>query len=72
LPWSERYAVDIKLSTAGLDAARLATLAWPPADRPACFVCGPTGFVEAFANLLVDQGQDPQRIKIERFGPSGS
>jgi ferredoxin-NADP reductase len=55
-----------------LDAARLATLAWPPADRPACFVCGPTGFVEAVANLLVDQGYAPERIKTERFGPSGS
>jgi ferredoxin-NADP reductase len=39
-----------------LDAARLAILAWSPADRPACFVCGPTGFVEAVANLLVDRG----------------
>jgi ferredoxin-NADP reductase len=55
-----------------LDAAGLATLAWPPADRPACFVCGPTGFVEAVANLLVDQGYAPERIKTERFGPSGS
>jgi ferredoxin-NADP reductase len=55
-----------------LDAARLATLAWPAADRPACFVCGPTGFAEAVANLLVDQGYAPERIKIERFGPSGA
>jgi ferredoxin-NADP reductase len=55
-----------------LDAARLATLAWPPADRPACFVCGPTAFAEAVANLLVDQGYAPERIKTERFGPSGT
>jgi ferredoxin-NADP reductase len=55
-----------------LDAARLATLAWPPAAAPACFVCGPTGFVEAVANLLIDQGYPPGRIKTERFGPSGS
>jgi ferredoxin-NADP reductase len=55
-----------------LDAARLTELGWPPADRPVCFVCGPTGFVEAVANLLIDQGHDPQRIKTERFGPSGS
>jgi ferredoxin-NADP reductase len=55
-----------------LDAARLATLAWPPAAAPACFVCGPTGFVEAVANLLIDQGYAPERIKTERFGPSGS
>jgi ferredoxin-NADP reductase len=55
-----------------LDAARLATLAGPSADWPACFVCGPTGFVEAVADLLVDQGYAPGRIKTERFGPSGS
>jgi ferredoxin-NADP reductase len=55
-----------------LDGARLATLAWPPADRPACFVCGPTGFVEAVADLLVDRGYAPGQIKTERFGPTGS
>ena len=55
-----------------LDAARLAALAWPPSAAPACFVCGPTGFVEAVAKLLVDQGHDPGRIKTERFGPSAA
>jgi ferredoxin-NADP reductase len=55
-----------------LDGARLATLAWPPADAPACFVCGPTGFVEAVADLLVGKGYAPERIKTERFGPTGS
>lgn len=53
-----------------LDAQRLAELAWPPSAAPACFVCGPTGFVEAAAKLLVEQGHDPGRIKTERFGPS--
>jgi ferredoxin-NADP reductase len=55
-----------------LDQARLAALAWPPSVAPACFVCGPTGFVEAVANLLVDQGHAPGRIRTERFGPSGT
>lgn len=41
----------------------------PPGS--ACFVCGPTGFVEAAADLLVHLGHDPARIKTERFGPSG-
>jgi ferredoxin-NADP reductase len=36
-----------------------------------CFVCGPTGFVEAAADILLARGQDPRRIKTERFGPSG-
>jgi ferredoxin-NADP reductase len=55
-----------------LDAAQLTARAWPPAAGPACFVCGPTGFVEAVADLLIDQGYAPGRIKTERFGPSGN
>jgi ferredoxin-NADP reductase len=35
------------------------------------FVCGPTGFVETVADLLVDAGHQPGKIKTERFGPSG-
>jgi ferredoxin-NADP reductase len=35
------------------------------------FVCGPTGFVETVADLLVDLGLDPVRVKTERFGPTG-
>jgi ferredoxin-NADP reductase len=44
------------------------------ADRPEplrVFVCGPTGFVEHVANLLVQLGRDPHAIKTERFGPTG-
>ena len=39
-----------------------------PADAPAVFVCGPTGFVEAVADLLVEIGHDPTAIRTERFG----
>jgi ferredoxin-NADP reductase len=44
------------------------------ADRPEplrAFVCGPTGFVEHVADLLVQLGRDPHAIKTERFGPTG-
>ncbi len=41
------------------------------AQPPAVFVCGPTGFVEAAANLLIQAGHRPAAIKTERFGPSG-
>ena len=54
-----------------LSAADLAAAAWPAETAPACFVCGPTGFVEAAADMLVALGHDPRRIKTERFGPSG-
>jgi ferredoxin-NADP reductase len=35
------------------------------------FVCGPTPFVEAVAETLVELRHDPFRIKTERFGPTG-
>jgi ferredoxin-NADP reductase len=54
-----------------VDAAMISEVAQPSAERPLCFVCGPTGFVEAAANALVALGYDPATIKTERFGPSG-
>ncbi|MFF9330745.1 oxidoreductase, partial [Streptomyces sp. NPDC014776] len=32
------------------------------------YVCGPTGFVEHAAQLLVDRGFTPSDIRTERFG----
>jgi ferredoxin-NADP reductase len=55
-----------------IDAASLASYGFAAALAPAVFVCGPTGFVETVANLLVAAGHDAQRVKTERFGPSGS
>lgn len=54
-----------------VDAEMLREVAWPAADRPRVFVCGPTGFVETVAATLVGLGHDPQSIRAERFGPSG-
>ena len=54
-----------------LDAGRLQALAFLPADGPVAFVCGPTGFVETVADLLVASGHDPGRVRTERFGPTG-
>jgi ferredoxin-NADP reductase len=44
---------------------------WTGEDAPTCYVCGPTGFVEAAADLLVGIGHSADRIRTERFGPSG-
>jgi ferredoxin-NADP reductase len=52
-------------------AELLAEVGWPASAVPACFVCGPTPFVEAVANALTGLGHDPARIKTERFGPTG-
>lgn len=54
-----------------IDAAMLNEVAWPPADQAQAFVCGPTALVEAVASILVALGHAPQRIKTERFGPTG-
>jgi ferredoxin-NADP reductase len=34
-------------------------------------VCGPTPLVEAVARMLVELGHPPDRVKTERFGPTG-
>jgi len=52
--------------------AQLAAAGFAPDESPRVFVCGPTAFVEAVADALVDLGHDPDLIRTERFGPTGS
>ena len=54
-----------------IDRALVDAVAWPPRERPLIYVCGPTAFVEAAAQLLVDSGHRPESIKTERFGATG-
>lgn len=49
----------------------LRAVGWPPAVAPLSYVCGPTLFVETVADVLVDLGHDPARVRTERFGPTG-
>jgi ferredoxin-NADP reductase len=35
------------------------------------FLCGSNGFVETASQLLLEAGFSPQRIRTERFGPTG-
>ena len=57
--------------TRRVDAALLAQVAWPAAGTPLAYVCGPTNFVEAVSQALVQGGYPPQRVKTERFGATG-
>ena len=57
--------------TGRIDRALLADVVWPAASGARAFVCGPTSMVEAAASALVDLGYPPERVKAERFGPSG-
>jgi ferredoxin-NADP reductase len=38
---------------------------------PLTYVCGPTRLVESVADSLVQIGVPPERIRTERFGPTG-
>jgi ferredoxin-NADP reductase len=49
----------------------LREVSWPAAETPQVFVCGPTRLVESVASTLVGLGHEPDRIKTERFGPTG-
>ena len=54
-----------------VDRAMLADTGWRPDERPLAFTCGPTAFVETVATYLGELGYESERIKTERFGPTG-
>ena len=66
--WPEDYTGH----TGRIDSALLAQVAGSPDERPLVYVCGPNGFVEAAAGSLVELGHAPERIRTERFGPTGT
>jgi ferredoxin-NADP reductase len=55
-----------------IDRELLAEVAWPAEERALVYICGPDGFVETAAGILVDLGHQPDRIRTERFGPTGT
>ncbi len=69
--WTREAPTGSERVPGRVDADLLATVAWPADARPTCYVCGPTGFVERVADLLVAAGHDASRVRTERFGPSG-
>ena len=54
------------------DQAMIGEVAWPVAQAPLAYVCGPTNFVEAVAADLVALGYPPAQVKTERFGATGT
>jgi ferredoxin-NADP reductase len=54
-----------------VDREMLAEIGFPPSENPHVFVCGSTPIVETVAAELVSLGHAPERIKTERFGPTG-
>jgi ferredoxin-NADP reductase len=54
-----------------IDAALIGNATLPPTLSPTYYVCGPTPFVEIAAGFLSASGNSPDKIRTERFGPTG-
>jgi ferredoxin-NADP reductase len=54
-----------------VDTSLIAEVTWPSKLMPTCYVCGPTSFVEGTAAMLVSCNNRPDKIRTERFGPTG-
>ena len=52
-----------------LTAGELVPL-WEPGQT--AYVCGSPSFAESASRILVDLGQPPSSVRVERFGPSGA
>jgi ferredoxin-NADP reductase len=55
-----------------IDRTMLQEVIQPFGGAVHAYVCGPTLLVEAVANNLLDVGVPAERIRAERFGPTGS
>jgi len=55
-----------------IDERMLAEVLEPLGIATRAYLCGPTALVETAANALVRLGLPPDRVRTERFGPSGS
>ena len=55
-----------------IDEQMLAEVLEPLGSATRAFACGPTALVETVANGLVRLGLPPDRIRTERFGPTGT
>ncbi len=58
--------------TRRIDEAMLAGALEPLGSETRAYACGPTALVEVVANALVRLGLPPDRIRTERFGPTGA
>ena len=58
--------------TRRIDRDMLASAGIAAGERPRTFICGPTPLVELTARSLLELGHQPDLIKTERFGPTGS
>ena len=57
--------------TGRIDRRLMEELSWPASENPLNLVCGPNGFVETAAGALAQIGHAQERVRTERFGPTG-
>jgi ferredoxin-NADP reductase len=62
---------DWPLPPGRINADLIANATWPSTISPTCYICGPASFVEHASGLLTVSGHSAQRIRTERFGPTG-
>jgi ferredoxin-NADP reductase len=55
-----------------IDDRMLAEVLAPLGPATRIYACGPTALVEVVANAMVRLGLPPDRIRTERFGPTGT
>jgi ferredoxin-NADP reductase len=55
-----------------IDDRMLAEVLEPLGAQTRVYACGPTALVEVVANAMVRLGLPPDRIRTERFGPTGT
>jgi ferredoxin-NADP reductase len=58
--------------TRRIDDRMLAEVLEPLGSTARVYICGPTALVETGANALVRLGLPPDRVRTERFGPTGT
>ena len=62
---------DWPLPPGRINADFIANATWPSTLSPTCYICGPTSFVESAAEFLSMNGHNAQKLRTERFGPTG-
>jgi len=55
-----------------IDREMLTETAFHSAESPLAFACGPTALIESVATYLLELDYEPERVRTERFGPTGN
>jgi ferredoxin-NADP reductase len=71
LPGPETTVVYTRVAGSDRPAGRLMAADLDVLPEATAYVCGSSGFADAASRILVDLGQPVDRIRVERFGPTG-